>query len=147
MKLPNARNRKRYKEFLKIGFPRIPLSKDTRSFEKLTELGKELIRIHTMTTNDSTGIDIYTPIITDRTIQKYHHENNRLYLNKVSYIENVPTEIWDMFIGGYQPVQKWLKERKGRPISDEEITSLRRIIYILRETSEIMPKIDAAYDE
>ena len=68
-------------------------------------------------------------------------------MNKVSYIENVPPEIWDMFIGGYQPVQKWLKERKGRPISDEEITSLRRIIYILRETSEIMPKIDAAYNE
>ncbi|WP_228054527.1 type ISP restriction/modification enzyme [Gloeocapsopsis crepidinum] len=56
----------------------------------------------------------------------------------------VPENVWNFYVGGYQVCQKWLKDRKGRTLSDEDILHYQRIVVALQETIELMAKIDAA---
>jgi hypothetical protein len=68
--------------------------------------------------------------------------SGRVYVNASQYFANVPTEAWDFFIGGYQPARKWLKDRKGRTLSYDDIEHYRKIIAVLIETARIMKTID-----
>ena len=62
--------------------------------------------------------------------------------NKTQFFDGVPEIAWNFFIGGYQPAQKWLKDRKGRTLSDEDIAHYQKIIVALTETDRIMKEID-----
>ena len=66
----------------------------------------------------------------------------RVYINKIQYFGDVPIEAWEFYIGGYQPAQKWLKDRKGRSLSAAEIEHYQKIITALAETGKIMKEID-----
>ena len=65
-----------------------------------------------------------------------------IYINDAQFFSAVPTEAWEMYIGGYQPAQKWLKDRKGRTLSSDEIKHYEKIIYVLTETKRIMDSMD-----
>lgn len=66
----------------------------------------------------------------------------KVWINPTQYFGNVPKVAWEFYIGGYQPAQKWLKDRKGRNLSVEDIRHYQRIIVALTETDRIMKDID-----
>ena len=139
--LHSPKYRERYKEFLKIDFPRIPYPKDWEKFQNLSEKGAELRQLHLMQDLPiRTGIKF--PVAGSMQVDCYHLENNRVYINSEQYFDNVPESAWNFYIGGYQPAQKWLKDRKGMSLSFEDVKHYGRIIYILIHTEQIMQEID-----
>ena len=133
--------RERYKEFLKIDFPRIPYPTDWEKFRDLAEKGEELRLLHLMK-NLSSKTDITFPVAGSLQVDCYRWKDNRVYINSEQYFDGVPESAWNFFIGGYQPAQKWLKDRKGMTLSFEDVKHYGRIIYVLQQTERIMQEID-----
>ena len=133
--------RERYKEFLKIDFPRIPYPTNWEKFRDLVEKGEELRQLHLMEDlPHSTGVSF--PQAGTLQVDCYRWEQNRVYINSEQYFEGVPESAWNFYIGGYQPAQKWLKDRKGITLSFEDVKHYQRIIYVLQQTERIMQEID-----
>lgn len=134
--------REKYKEFLKIDFPRVPFPKDSEIFWKLAELGRELREIHLL---ESAKVERYItqyPIDGDNKVGKIRYENGRVRINETQYFDNVPQAAWEFFIGGYQPAQKWLKDRKDRTLDYEDIFHYQKIIVALAETDRLMKEMN-----
>jgi predicted helicase len=207
--------REKYKEFLKIDFPRIPYPKDAKTFWELVELGSQIRQIHLL---ESAKVEDYItefPIDGDCIVTKPKFEPNlvkvqnldkvnseteptnsepnlvkvqnldkvnseteptksepnlvkvqnldkvnsktestndeiasslamtgRVYINETQYFDHVPEIAWNFYIGGYQPAQKWLKDRKDRKLEFEDIAHYQKIIVALAETDRLMKKID-----
>ncbi|NLC13103.1 MAG: DNA methyltransferase, partial [Chloroflexi bacterium] len=132
--------REKYKEFLKIAFPRVPIPTQPE-FNRLVPLGRELRELHLM---QSSIIDEYQttfPNAGDCLVDKVIYKQGKVWINKTQYFGNVPELAWNFYIGGYQPAQKWLKDRKGRQLSDADLVHYQRIIKILLETDRIMKEI------
>lgn len=133
--------RERYKEFLKIDFPRIPYPIDSEKFRYLVEKGEELRKLHLMEDIPSkTGITF--PVAGSLQVDCYRWQDNRVYINSEQYFEGVPESAWNFYIGGYQPAQKWLKDRKGMTLSFEDVKHYGNIIYVLQQTERIMRGIE-----
>ena len=133
--------RERYKEFLKIDFPRIPYPTDWERFRDLVEKGEELRQLHLMEDMPSkTGITF--PVAGSLQVDCYRWQENRVYINAEQYFDGVPESAWQFFIGGYQPAQKWLKDRKGMTLSFDDVKHYGCIIYVLQQTERIMQEID-----
>ena len=136
--------RERYKEFLKIDFPRIPYPTDWEKFRDLAELGEELRQLHLMEDLPSkTGVTF--PVAGSLQVDCYRWQDNRVYINTEQYFDGVPESAWQFYIGGYQPAQKWLKDRKGLTLSFEDVKHYARIIYVLQQTERIMQGIDEIF--
>ena len=145
--------RETYKEFLKIDFPRIPYPKDTDKFWALVKLGGELRQIHLLespkvenyiTSYPEDGDNIITRKIT-KTSPGYKPTSDthgKVWINDTQYFDGVPLIAWEFYIGGYQPAQKWLKDRVGRKLSFDDILHYQKIIVALTETHRIMQEID-----
>ena len=67
-------------------------------------------------------------------------------INKTQYFVGIPEEVYNFHIGGYQVCQKWLKDRKGRQLTEEEIAHYQKIVVALNETIRIMKEIDAVIE-
>lgn len=133
--------RERYKEFLKIDFPRIPYPTDWKKFRDLVEKGEELRHLHLMEDlPHSTGVSF--PVGGTLQVDCYRWEENHVYINSEQYFDGVPESAWNFYIGGYQPAQKWLKDRKGMTLSFEDVKHYQRIIYVLQQTERVMQEID-----
>ena len=133
--------RERYKEFLKIDFPRIPYPVNANEYHRLAKLGAELRKLHLMENiPNSTGISF--PKTGTLQVDGFHWEQNRVYINSEQYFENVPESAWNFYIGGYQPAQKWLKDRKGMTLDFKDVKHYQSIIYVLQQTDRIMQEID-----
>lgn len=133
--------RERYKEFLKIDFPRIPYPIDSEKFRDLVEKGEELRKLHLMEDIPSkTGITF--PVAGSLQVDCYRWQDNRVYINSEQYFEGVPESAWNFYIGGYQPAQKWLKDRKGITLTFEDVKHYGNIIYVLQQTERIMRGIE-----
>ena len=138
--------RKRYKEFLKIDFPRMPYPTDWEKFRDLVEKGEGLRHLHLMEDlPHSTGVSF--PVGGTLQVDCYRWEQNRVYINGEQYFDGVPESAWNFYIGGYQPAQKWLKDRKGMTLSFEDVKHYQRIIYVLKQTERIMREIDEIMNE
>ena len=138
--------RERYKEFLKIDFPRIPYPKDKEMFRDLVEKGAELRLLHLMEGLPSkTGVTF--PVVGSMIVDCFRWQDNRVYINAEQYFEGVPESAWQFYIGGYQPAQKWLKDRKGMTLSFEDVKHYGNIIYVLQQTERIMQEIDEVMTE
>jgi predicted helicase len=147
--------REKYKEFLKIDFPRVPYPTSKDTFWKLVELGRELRELYLLkspavnnhiTTFPESGDNIVTKKMTKTSIgfESTDKENNlgRVWINDAQYFGNIPKEVWEFYIGGYQPAQKWLKDRNGRVLTDLEIDHYQQMIVAMNETMRIMNEID-----
>ncbi len=141
--------RETYKEFLKIDFPRVPYPKDAATFWQLVNLGGELRKTHLLEACHESRMDIGLqgsvvkyPISGSNVIGKLKYEAGKVYINETQYFENVPELAWNFYIGGYQPAQKWLKDRKDRALCFEDITHYQKIIFALTETHRLMQEID-----
>ncbi|MBI2862921.1 MAG: hypothetical protein HYX89_08880 [Chloroflexi bacterium] len=139
--------RSRYAEFLKIDFPRLPLTSDQRLFRVLAEKGAELVALHLMElpTLEEQRTQIKFDVPGANVVEKvaYDEANGRVYINKSQYFEGVPPEVWNFPIGGYQVCQKWLKDRKGRTLTYDERIHYQKVVMALKETIRLMGEIDA----
>ena len=153
--------REKYKEFLKIDFPRVPFPTTLSGFRTLTALGAELRQIHLLESETIENYITEYPEDGDNVVGKPKYEQRnfvmendtithndtaepmgRVYINDTQYFDNVPEVAWNFYIGGYQPAQKWLKDRKERELSFEDILHYQKIIVALSETDRIMKEID-----
>ncbi len=136
--------RVRYKEFLKINFPRVPYPKDKETFQKLAGLGKELRELHLLESPKvSQYITTFLESGSDAVEKKFpKYKDGKVYINEKQYFGDVPGVAWNFYIGGYQPAQKWLKDRQGRSISNEEINHYQKIVVSLTETDRVMKEIN-----
>ena len=78
----------------------------------------------------------------DNAVSEIRFEKEKVYINKTQYFANVPELAWNFYIGGYQPAQKWLKDRKNRTLTYDDISHYRKIIAILIETHKLMQNLD-----
>ncbi len=134
--------REKYKEFLKIDFPRVPYPKDAATFWQLVKLGGEIRQIHLL---ESPTVEQYItqyPIDGDNVVTKPKYQDGKVYINGTQYFNNVPQAAWEFYIGGYQPAQKWLKDRKDRKLEFDDILHYQKIIVALTETDRLMKEID-----
>ncbi len=136
--------RTRYAEFLKIDFPRLPLTSDKHLFRTLGEKGRELVSLHLMESPVLNKLITKYPIDGFHKVEKveYNEDNQRVYINKTQYFEGVPPEVWNFHIGGYQVCHKWLKDRKDRTLSYDERVHYQKIVVALKETIRLMQEID-----
>jgi predicted helicase len=134
--------REKYKEFLKIDFPRVPYPKDKATFAKLVKLGGQIREIHLL---ESAVVENYItqyPIDGNNMVGKVKYQDDKVYINESQYFDNVPLIAWEFYIGGYQPAQKWLKDRKDRTLDFDDILHYQKIIVALSETARLMKEID-----
>ncbi len=140
--------RRRYADFLKTDFARVPLPGGRGVFEELAQLGKRLSRLHLVEAED---LDLSATWCgsSDGVVEKVRYERRgeaagRVWINRVQYFDGVSLTVWEFRIGGYVPAQKWLKDRKGRPLSDADVGHYRKMVAALAETAVRMSEIDEA---
>ncbi len=139
--------RKKYKEFLKIDFPRVPYPNDKQTFEKLVELGEKLRKLHLLESSEVEKFITTFPEDGTSEVEKGYprYENGNVQINEKQYFGNVSEVAWNFYIGGYQPAQKWLKDRKERKLSTDEILHYQKMIVSLIRTDELMREIDKTF--
>ena len=160
--------RKRYDQFLRADFPRVPLTDDIELFRALVELGGHLKDVHLMESSKPGQVQVRFPIggeyVIEKGYPKYYApgdvptgekspvEQGRIYISKTApksgkqgqYFEGIPPDVWEFRIGGYQPLKKWLKDRKGRTLSFDDLNHYMRIAAALSETMRLMAEVDEA---
>jgi predicted helicase len=138
--------RTRYAEFLKIDFPRVPLTRNNNLFCQLAECGEQLVALHLMKSPKLNNlITQFTPNGGNSIVDAGHpkYTQNAVVINKKGdKFVGVPEEVWNFYIGGYQVGQKWLKDRKGRTLSDDDIQHYQKIVVALQQTIKLMQSID-----
>jgi predicted helicase len=138
--------RTRYVEFLKSDFPRLPLTSDLKLFRALAAKGAELVALHLMESPKLDQLVTGFPVKGDNVVEKvrYTDRDKRVWINKAQYFGGVPKNVWEFHIGGYQVCEKWLKDRKGRSLSYDDIQHYQKIVLALSETMRLMKEIDQA---
>lgn len=137
--------RETYKEFLKIDFPRIPYPANAKTFWQLVALGREIRLLHLLESPVLAKSITKYQVGGDNKVEKPEYKGGKVYINKEQYFEAVPQVAWDFYIGGYQPAQKWLKDRKGRNLTFDDIAHYQKIIIALAETDRLMKEIDVVW--
>lgn len=138
--------RKKFNEFLKVDFPRIPYPTNAGEFRRIAKIGGELRKVHLM--------EVPLPIVTEFNVKGSNIVESvkitdgdttdvcKVWINTEQYFDNVPRVAWEFFIGGYQPAQKWLKDRKGLKLNNRDSKHYQSIISALCKTNELMKEID-----
>jgi predicted helicase len=139
--------RKRYEEFLKIDFPRVPLPSNNSLFREFSNLGEELVDLHLLKAAALDETEIGFPKGGSNTVEKvfYNEGSKRVFVNKEQYFENVSKEVWGYQVGAYQVMEKYLKDRKKRKLSLDEISHYMKVAKAIRLTVELQEKIDDVY--
>jgi hypothetical protein len=115
--------------------------KDNTEFERLAKLGDELRELHLMKSPALNSFSTTFPESGNDHVDSITYSDEKVWINDKQYFGNVPQTAWNFYIGGYQPAQKWLKDRKGKPLSNEDIEHYQKIVKILLETDRIMKEI------
>jgi predicted helicase len=145
--LHSPKFRNRYAEFLKIDFPRLPLTSNLRQFQSLAAKGAELVSYHLLEHSrlqDIKKLITAWPIKGDNIVDKveYSAKDKRAWINETQYFEGIPKGVWEFIIGGYHICEKWLKDRKGQKLSYDDIQDYQKIVVALNETIRLMCEID-----
>ena len=144
--------RERYADFLRLDFPRIPFPTEREVFEALAELGRRLATLHLLRSPElDPPLTRFEGQGDNRVAQnrregfRYEAQTERVYINPGQYFAPVPLEAWEYTIGGYQVGAKWLKDRRGRQLTLDEIRTYCRILTALARTTAIQGEIDEMY--
>ncbi len=140
--LHSPKYRETYKEFLKIDFPRVPAPVSDEQFHRLAGFGKQLRELHLLTSPDVHVFATTFPNDGSNVVDKLVYKDGKVFINAEQYFGNVPVEAWEFYIGGYQPAQKWLKDRKGQKLTNQDIEHYQQMIVALVKTGEVMKRID-----
>lgn len=137
--------RREYLEFLKIDFPRVPFVKTCKEFDLFSALGQELMQVHLL--KHIPALAIGEPQGLNLKVEKvvYNEQEKRLYINPETYYADVTKDIWEFQVGGYQVLEQYLKYRKERMLTGDEVEHIQNIIKIAAFTIAQMQKIDAAW--
>ncbi len=138
---------------MKIDFPRLPLTTDVELFRKLVKAGANLVNLHLLEgvnapanwNLQTDGSALFQNSDVAAGFPKY--EDGNVYINKTTWFTGVTEEVWNFHIGGYQVCHKWLKDRKGRTLSAEDIAHYGKITIALGETIRLMAEIDETIEE
>ena len=139
--------RETYSEDLKRDFPRIPFTRDYNLFKKMASYGKKLTNLHLLKDDELTETSAKFEGKGENKVEKVRYEDQKVYINKEKYFEPVPLNIWEYQIGGYQVCEKWLKDRKDRNLSLEDISCYCRIVTSIEKTIRVQKEIDGIYDK
>lgn len=138
--------RQRYAEFLKIDFPRVPLTSNNQLFKNLSEKGQELVQLHLMKSKKLNKLITKVVSNGDNTVTEvtYKSDTQCVYINKNCYFEGIEPQVWEFKIGGYQVLDKWLKDRKKakRTLSFDDVLHYQKIVVALKETMQLMREIE-----
>lgn len=139
--------RTRYAEFLKTDFPRLPLTANAVLFRALCDAGAQLIALHLM--KQRGAYEASYPVEGDDIIERVTYTaptndapEGRVWINKTQFFEGVAPEVWNFHVGGYRVCEKWLKDRKGRTLSFQDLAHYSRIVAALADTIRLMASID-----
>jgi len=142
--------RERYIEFIKLDFPRVPFTDNPFFFRKLCQCGEKLVALHTLKTEGESSVDFDVPgnnVVEQISYVPVNKETGvrqgRVHINSEQYFEGISPAVWQMRIGGYQVCEKWLKDRKGRTLTHDEIEHYQRTVSALAETRSLMAQIDS----
>ena len=137
--------REKYRDFLKIDFPRVPFANQRETFEALAALGWELVQAHLLKAiPQALTVDV-TPGDFAAEKPAYDARRERLHISKAQYFAPVPQDVWEFHIDGYQVLNQYLKARKGRTLSLDEIENIQNVVNVLRFTIDQMQRIDACW--
>ena len=137
--------REKYAEFLRVDFPRIPLPETAETFAVFAEGGRRLIELHTLEAPDLVPPNAKFYGEGPGTVEKlrYDESRRRVYINKTQYFEPVSPEAWRYRVGGYQVLEKWLKDRKGRVLTDAG--TYMKIVTAVERTRKVQSELEAAW--
>ena len=149
--------RTKYAEFLKIDFPRIPFTTDYKIFSKMAEYGERLVDLHLLkdpeqppesplTKGELKGVVKFQGKGNFK-VEKLRYDENRISINQNQYFEGIAKDVWEYQIGGYQVCNKWLKDRKGRSLSLDDIKHYCNIVTSIQKTIEIQKANDEVYSK
>ncbi len=160
--------RERYDQFLRADFPRVPLTDDVELFRELTGLGQRLTAVHLMETSAQDQSSVRYPVSGDDVIEKGHPKyvapgnvppgqkapikRGRVYISRDNqrsvkrgqYFDGIAPDVWKFRVGGYQPLDKWIRDRRGRALSFDELIHYRSIVVSVEETIRLVAEIDRA---
>ena len=141
--------RTRYAEFLKNDFPRLPLTSDLELFRALAGKGAELVTLHLMESPRLSDFITDYPIKGDSEVEKAQYADNdqRVWINSTQYFGGVPKAVWDFHVGGYQVCEKWLKDRKTRKLTYDDLQHYQKVVVALQETIRLMAEIDSVIEQ
>ena len=146
--------RERYAQFLKRDFPRVPLTSNADLFRILCHLGSRLLSLHLLeqpvspiATYSFEGNNIVETVRYDKDRSNETDSSGRIWINTTQYFAGIPSETWAFSVGGYQVCQKWLKDRRGRKLTDDELTHYLHILAALTETTFLIREIDEIIEE
>lgn len=152
--LHSATYRERYAQFLKRDFPRVPLASNASLFRSLCNFGSRLLSLHLLEHQVSpiasypiSGNDLVETVRYDKDRSNGSYSSGRAWINTTQYFADIPSTTWEFSVGGYQVCQKWLKDRRGRMLHDDELTHYLHIIAALTETTYLMREIDEIIEE
>jgi len=141
--------RTRYAEYLKVDFPRLPLTSDLELFRTLAGKGAELVALHLMESPRLSDLITEFPVKGDNEVEKtqYTDADERVWINSTQYFGGVPKAVWDFHVGGYQVCEKWLKDRKARKLTYDDLQHYQNIVVALQETTRLMAEIDSVVEK
>lgn len=134
--------REKYNEFLKIDFPRVPYPTDATAFWQLVALGGQIRELHLLESKKVEDLITSYPVGGSNIVAKPVFKDGKVYINETQYFDKVPELAWNFYIGGYQPAQKWLKDRKDRELDFDDVLHYQKMIVALTETDRLMKEID-----
>lgn len=133
--------RSRYKEDLKYDYPRIPFTDDSSLFSSLSSLGSALIDLHLLKKVPAASSSY--PISGDDNIDFCKFEDNKIKINSLQYFDNISEEVYNYSIGGYKPIEKYIKARETLTLND--IMHIQKVISVIEKTIELQKSIDEVY--
>ena len=140
--LHSPRYRERYREMLRIDFPRVPYPADATAYHRLADIGARLRRTHLMEDAEGWPPGMTYPVGGSNEVTDPHWADGRAYLNAEQYVGGVSPTAWTAAIGGYQPAQKWLKDRSGRRLTADDVRHYMHLVRALDETARLMAEVD-----
>jgi hypothetical protein len=146
--LHSSKYRRKYHQFLQNDFPVIPYPNSAEYFFKMSTLGAQLRSLHLLEDISSSDFITQYPIsegsnlVTTRRYEAIDSHNGRVWINDTRYFDNVPLKAWKLFVSGYQPLDKWLKDRMGLTLSGDDIRHFQMMVVALTKTAELMAQID-----
>jgi predicted helicase len=139
--LHSPKYRKNYVEFLKIDFPRVPYPVNQKQFENLSALGKNLRELH-LSFGPAVGQSVTSfPEVGNDVVEKVVYKNGKVYINETQYWDGISSDVWNYYIGCYQPAQKYLKDRKDKKLTTAEFENYEMMITSIAKTIEVMKEI------
>jgi predicted helicase len=144
--------RVQFAEYLRMDFPRIPVTSDPAQFGELAVLGRELVALHTERQQTPGALRLGFPVAGSNRVARRHPRYvlpagdavGRVYINAEQYIDGVPEDVWEFRVGGFQVAQKWLSERVERSLDYDDVTKYQNVLQAIARTIEITAEIDEA---